>query len=160
MTLSYSEVADIVKIIDASTCEEVVLELEGMRLVIKRGRTTSTPVSRPIVSDVETPLSTPTRAANSAAAAPTDIAATAVGVGGTRICSPMVGTFYARPTPDDAPFVEIGTKVAVGTPLCIIEVMKLFTTIKSAQDGIVSAVLAQDEQLVDYDQPLFVIQSN
>ena len=71
----------------------------------------------------------------------------------------MVGTFYARPTPEDAPFVEVGTKVTVGMPLCIIEVMKLFTTIESTKDGIVGAVLAQDGQLVDYDQPLFVIQS-
>jgi acetyl-CoA carboxylase biotin carboxyl carrier protein len=157
MTLSYSEVADIVKIVDASSCDEVILELEGTRLVIKRGGTISAPASQPTALVSETPQSTPVPAAEPVA---TDIAAPAAGSSGPSICSPMVGTFYARPTPDDAPFVEVGTKVTVGTPLCVIEVMKLFTTIKSTQEGVVGAVLAQDGQLVDYDQPLFVIQSN
>ncbi|MGY8788713.1 MAG: biotin/lipoyl-containing protein, partial [Pseudomonadales bacterium] len=126
MTLSYSEVADIVKIVDASSCDELVLELEGTRLVIKRGGTISAPAYQPTALVLETPQSTPVLAAEPVV---TNIAAPVADASGASICSPMVGTFYARPTPEDAPFVEVGTKVTVGMPLCIIEVMKLFTPI-------------------------------
>ena len=71
--------------------------------------------------------------------------------------SPMVGTFYRCPSPDEAPFVEVGTKVVAGDPLCLIEVMKLFTTIESAVDGQLKVILVDDVTLVEFDQPLFVI---
>ena len=69
----------------------------------------------------------------------------------------MVGTFDRSPSPEEGPFVEEGTKVSAGDPLCLIEVMKLFTTIEATIDGIVEAVLADDGKLVEFDQPLFVI---
>lgn len=70
----------------------------------------------------------------------------------------MVGTFYARPSPEEPEFVTVGTKVDVGTPLCIIEVMKLFTTIEATLAGTIRAVLAENGQMVEYGQPLFVIE--
>ncbi|SFO17857.1 Biotin-requiring enzyme [Roseovarius lutimaris] len=69
----------------------------------------------------------------------------------------MVGTFYSRPSPDEPEFVSVGTQVEIGTPVCIIEVTKLFTTIESTKAGTVKAILAEDGQLVDYGQALFVI---
>jgi biotin carboxyl carrier protein len=67
----------------------------------------------------------------------------------------MVGTFYRRPSPQDPVFVEAGQSVMKGQPLCLIEVMKLFTTIEAPTTGIVDAILPEDGSLVEFDQLLF-----
>ena len=72
----------------------------------------------------------------------------------------MTGTFYCRPTPDEAAYVSEGAKVTTGDTLCLIEVMKLYTTIEATADGIVESILVEDGKLVDFDQPLFVIRSH
>ncbi len=71
--------------------------------------------------------------------------------------SPMVGTFYLASSPGAKPFVDIGQRVNVGDTLCIIEAMKMFNKIEADKAGVVSACLVQNEQPVEYDQPLFVI---
>ena len=74
------------------------------------------------------------------------------------VVAPIVGTFYRAPAPDAPPFVEIGSAVRKGQPLCLIEVMKLFTTIASEHDGRVVAIGAENTELVEYGQTLFVIE--
>lgn len=69
----------------------------------------------------------------------------------------MVGTFYRSPSPGAPPFVEIGSKVKKGDPICIIEVMKLFTTIHAEWSGTVKEIGAENAELVEYGQMLFVI---
>jgi len=71
--------------------------------------------------------------------------------------SPMVGTFYASPSPDSDPFVTLGQKVSEGETLCIIEAMKMFNQIEAEVSGTVVAILAESGQPVEFDQPLFVI---
>lgn len=71
--------------------------------------------------------------------------------------SPMVGTFYSRPSPDADTFVSVGDKVSVGDTLCIVEAMKMFNQIESEFSGTVVAMLVEDGQPVEYDQPLFEI---
>ncbi len=71
--------------------------------------------------------------------------------------SPMVGSFYRSPSPDAKPFVEVGQRVSVGDTLCIIEAMKLLNEIEADQSGVISAILAESGQPVEYGQPLFVI---
>lgn len=73
------------------------------------------------------------------------------------ITSPMVGTFYAKPSPDAKDFVEIGTKVKKGETLCIIEAMKLMNEIESEYDGEIAEILVKDGEMVDYGKPLFKI---
>lgn len=72
--------------------------------------------------------------------------------------SPMVGTFYASPSPESGPFVQVGQRVSVGDTLCIIEAMKIMNPIESETDGTVSAILAENGQPVEYGQPLFVVE--
>ncbi len=74
------------------------------------------------------------------------------------VTSPMVGTFYRAATPGADPFVEVGSKVAVGDTLCIIEAMKILNQIESDKAGVVSAVLVENGQPVEYGQPLFAIE--
>jgi acetyl-CoA carboxylase biotin carboxyl carrier protein len=71
--------------------------------------------------------------------------------------APMVGTFYRSSAPGSKPFAELGQTVAVGETLCIIEAMKLMNEIESDASGIVSAILVENGQPVEYGQPLFII---
>jgi acetyl-CoA carboxylase biotin carboxyl carrier protein len=71
--------------------------------------------------------------------------------------SPMVGSFYRSPSPGAKPFVEVGQSVSVGDTLCIIEAMKLLNEIEADQSGVISAVLVESGQPVEYGQPLFII---
>jgi len=71
--------------------------------------------------------------------------------------SPMVGTFYRRPSPDAANFAEIGQSVNAGDTLCIIEAMKLLNEIESDKGGVIKAILVEDGQPVEYGEPLFII---
>lgn len=157
MTLSYSDVAEIVKIVDSSNCDEVSLELEGAKILIRR-KGASEPAQAQVAAGPAPASATeaPAPAPEAAAAQPSATASTAP-ASGNQVVAPMVGTFYSRPSPDEAEFVSVGTDVEIGTPLCIIEVMKLFTTIESTRAGTVRAILATDGEMVEYGQPLFVI---
>ena len=73
------------------------------------------------------------------------------------IKSPMIGTFYKRPSPDKPNFVEIGDEVSVGKVVCIIEAMKLFNEIESEVSGRIVKALVEDASPVEYDQPLFLV---
>ena len=76
---------------------------------------------------------------------------------GNVVKSPMVGTFYSKPSPDAEPFVEVGQVVKKGQTLCIIEAMKLMNEIESEFDGVVKEILVKDGETVEYGKPLFVI---
>ena len=76
---------------------------------------------------------------------------------GNVVKSPMVGTFYAKPSPDSEAFVTVGQKVKKGEVLCIIEAMKLMNEIESEFDGEITQILVKDEETVEYGKPLFVI---
>ncbi|MGM0413504.1 MAG: acetyl-CoA carboxylase biotin carboxyl carrier protein [Pseudomonadota bacterium] len=76
---------------------------------------------------------------------------------GHQVCSPMVGTFYAAPSPGAGPFVQVGDRVSEGDTLCIIEAMKLMNQIEADKAGTIKAVLVENGQPVEFDQPLFVI---
>lgn len=76
---------------------------------------------------------------------------------GNMVKSPMVGTFYLKPSPSSNPYVEVGQKVKKGDILCIIEAMKLMNEIESEFDGEVKEILVKDEEAVEYGKPLFII---
>lgn len=76
---------------------------------------------------------------------------------GNIVKSPMVGTFYLKPSPTSAPYVEVGQKVKKGDVLCIIEAMKLMNEIESEFDGEIKEILVKDEEPVEYGKPLFII---
>lgn len=76
---------------------------------------------------------------------------------GEVVRSPMVGTYYDSPSPDADPFVSMGQKVSEGETLCIIEAMKMFNQIEAEVSGTIVAILAENGQPVEFDQPLFVV---
>lgn len=90
-------------------------------------------------------------------AAPVADAAPSVPTGHT-VKSPMVGSFYRASSPEAKPFVEVGSKVNVGDTLCIIEAMKMMNQIESDKAGVVKAILVNNQDAIEFDQPLFVIE--
>ncbi|MDO4223084.1 MAG: acetyl-CoA carboxylase biotin carboxyl carrier protein [Acinetobacter sp.] len=90
------------------------------------------------------------------AAAPTAPAAsTAPTAAGKVETSPMVGVFYAAPSPDEAPFVKVGQSVKAGQTLCIVEAMKIMNPIEATQDGVIEEILVNNGDVVQFGQPLF-----
>ncbi|PSW05536.1 acetyl-CoA carboxylase biotin carboxyl carrier protein subunit, partial [Photobacterium rosenbergii] len=77
---------------------------------------------------------------------------------GHQVLSPMVGSFYRAPSPDAKPFVEIGQSVNAGDTLCIVEAMKMMNQIEADKAGTVVAILAEDGDAVEFDQPLVIIE--
>ncbi len=78
-------------------------------------------------------------------------------VNGVELLSPMPGTFYNSPSPDDPPFVKVGDKVKEGQVLCIIEAMKIMNEIEAENSGTISKVLVNNSDPVEYNQPLFIV---
>lgn len=158
MNLTYKDVADIIKIVDASSCDEVVVELAGSKIVVRRGgRGGDLPVVSPSAPIAQQAPSAPAVAQNPTSA-PSKREHAAVPEGQHVVRSPMVGTFYQAPSPKDPPFVSVGSIVKVGDPLCIIEVMKLFTTVEADRAGKVVAIFPENAQLVEFGQPLVAIE--
>lgn len=73
------------------------------------------------------------------------------------IRSPLVGSVYLQPKPDAKPFVEVGSHVSPGDVVCIVEAMKMMTEVKSTQAGVITEILVENEDLVDYERPLFKV---
>jgi acetyl-CoA carboxylase biotin carboxyl carrier protein len=79
-------------------------------------------------------------------------------VSGHTVKSPMVGTFYRASSPEAKAFAEVGTKVNAGDTLCIIEAMKMMNQIEADKAGVVKAILVENQDAVEFDQPLFIIE--
>lgn len=110
------------------------------------------PMAAPAPTPVATPAAAPVGAAETAAAAETPAAPA-----GNVVKSPLVGTFYAAPAEDAAPFVKVGDSVKEGQVLAIVEAMKLMNEIESDFSGTVTEILVENGQAVEFGQPLFVI---
>ncbi|WP_299312908.1 acetyl-CoA carboxylase biotin carboxyl carrier protein [uncultured Halomonas sp.] len=91
------------------------------------------------------------------APAPAEPAAEEPGFQGHAVTSPMVGTFYRSPAPGSKPFVEVGSSVKKGDTICIVEAMKMMNQIEADRDGVVEAILVEDGEPVEFDQPMLVI---
>jgi len=159
MALRYDQVADLIKIVDASACEEVVLETPELKLVLRRHGARSAGDLPAAVASASHAVAK--RGAESPAkaiqpGAPTNSAKAIAGT--TEMRAPMVGTFYRAPSPDAPPFVEIGTIISPGQPLAVIEVMKLFTTIYAETGGRIVDICATNAELVEYGRVIFIIE--
>ena len=111
------------------------------------------PSSAPVMQYMQAPQAVSHTAPVQTAAAPV-----VAEVEGQSVKSPMVGTFYRSSSSDSKPFVDVGTKVAVGDTLCIIEAMKLLNEIESDVAGVVTKILLENGQPVEYGEPLFIIE--
>ncbi|MHB8148161.1 MAG: acetyl-CoA carboxylase biotin carboxyl carrier protein [Vulcanimicrobiaceae bacterium] len=153
--ISYEEIAQILKVIESSSLDELHLEIGGIVLDVRRNGAGSRPMeARPA------PPAAPVAPAPIAAPVAPRAAESATPLGSERfsVTSPMLGTFYRAPAPGAPPFVEIGSVVRKGDTLCIIEVMKLINTIAATRDGRVVELPVANAEIVEYGQEVMVLE--
>ena len=158
MSLTYDEIAEIIKLIDSSSCDELVVETGDIKLVVRRNGASAGAAAEYVERGSAPVTVSPAAPRKARAAAPKVAAADATAAGQIDVAAPMVGTFYRAPSPEARAFVDVGDVVGVGDALCLIEVMKLFTTINAEVAGRIVQIGAENGELVEYGRTLFVIE--
>ena len=154
--MKLKEIQNLIKFVAKSGASEVSLEMENVKITVKTS--TDTPkvvVQEPIVIPQQSQVSTP-----QPFKPPTDLSEPSTSDENSNyitINSPIIGTFYRKPSPDKPSFVEVGDSISEGTVLCVIEAMKLFNDIESEVSGKIVKVLVDDSSPVEFDQPLFLV---
>ncbi|KAB2919008.1 MAG: acetyl-CoA carboxylase biotin carboxyl carrier protein [Hyphomicrobiaceae bacterium] len=164
MDLTYSDVQAILKIIDAAEhLDEIELVHGGFRLhVVRNGAGGATQRPAHVVASGPAPSAGTSAAVNAVpvvAPEPARTSEPALPPGTVAIRAPMLGTFYRASAPGERPFVEVGQRVRADDTVCLIEVMKLFNSIRAGVDGEVVQILAENGALVEHNQVLIVIAS-
>ena len=173
--MKLTEIQDLIKFVARAGVTEVEIEQKEFKLTIKsempkgRGKkeeqvvqTIQVPAAMPQMVQAApvaaAPVAAPATAAPAAPAAPEAPAPAAEDTSNLiEIKSPMIGTFYRRPSPDKDVFAEVGDVIKPGDTVCVIEAMKLFNEIESEVQGKIVKVLVDDNSPVEYDQPLFLV---
>ena len=159
--MDFKQIQDLIKTINKSNISELTIEENDFKITIRQKEdkvvtvaapVAAMPVAQPVVAAPApaAPAAAPAAPAAPAAAAPKEENL-------VTIKSPMIGTFYRRPSPDKPLFVEVGDDIQVGKVVCIIEAMKLFNEIESEVAGRIVKILVEDSTPVEYDQPLFLV---
>ena len=157
--MDFKQIQELIKMVNKSNLSEVTIEQKDFKITIKQeAETVHQMIAAAPVAAHAPVMAVPAPAAVAAPAAPAAAPAADAGTGNyITVKSPMIGTFYRRPSPDKPNFVEVGDEVSVGKVVCIIEAMKLFNEIESEIKGRVVKVLVEDSSPVEYDQPLFLV---
>ena len=147
------KVKKLIELLEESNINELEITEGEESVRISRGapvQAYAAPVpAAPQPAAVAAPAAAPVAAAPAAAASDE--------LAGHVVKSPMVGTYYASPSPDSAAFVTVGSTVKAGDVLCILEAMKMMNQIEADRAGTIGAILAEDGEPIEYDQPLFTI---
>lgn len=154
--MDIKEIQNLIKFVAKSGASEVKLEMEDVKITIRTGsgKTETTIVQAAPIANI------PRAAPVAPAAAPAEPVATKVESDDSKyitVKSPIIGTFYRKPSPDKPNFVEVGSDISVGDTVCVIEAMKLFNEIESEVSGKIVKVLVDDSSPVEFDQPLFLV---
>ena len=148
------EIQRLLDYIAKSPLAEVSIETEGLKVSVKKFGEAA-----PVVSVVAAaPAAAPVAAAPAAAAPAAPAAPAPVADNLYTVKSPMIGTFYRAAGPDKDNFVEVGSEIAPGKTLCVIEAMKLFNEIDSEISGKIVKILVDNASPVEFDQPLFLVE--
>lgn len=162
--MELKEIQDLIKFVAKSGASSVDLEMDGVKISIKSepkntGKEETVIVQQVPVAQAPAPVVAQAPASAPAAATPATPAASPADDESKylTIKSPMIGTFYRKPSPDKDLFVNVGDSVTSGTVVCVIEAMKLFNEIESEISGKIVKVLVDDATPVEFDQPLFLV---
>lgn len=159
------EIRELIRLIDESSIDEFTWEHENSKISIKKVKAVASAqsvVSPPAVGVAPThSLPTVASSASEAAAQPKqEETAETEEENLHKIVSPLVGTFYRAPSPESPPYVQEGDTVTPTTKVCIVEAMKVMNEIEADVEGTIVKVLAENGQLVEYGQPLFLVKTN
>jgi acetyl-CoA carboxylase biotin carboxyl carrier protein len=151
VSLTAADVAEIMRLLEASHFDELELEVDGMKISLRRnaaGGAARAPARGAPAARAAAPAAAATPGVASAAPAPPADPALC------DVSSPLLGTFYRAPRPGAPPFVEVGAAVEADTVIAIVEVMKLMNTVRAGVHGTVAEIFARDGELVEYGQAL------
>jgi len=158
--MDIKEIQNLIKFVAKSGASEVKLEMDDVKITIRTGSDQeityvqqATPIQAAPAPQAVAPAAAPAPAAPATPAAP----AASENDKYITVKSPIIGTFYRKPSPDKPTFVEVGDSIKEGDTLCIIEAMKLFNEIESEVSGTIVKVLIDDSSPVEFDQPLFLV---
>ena len=151
------KIKKLIELVEESGITELEVQEEEGTVRISRAAPAVAPAAIQYAAAPVAPVATPA-AAPAAAPAEAPAEAPAAEVSGHQVRSPMVGTFYRSPSPEAKAFVEVGQTVKVGDALCIVEAMKMMNRIEADKAGVVKAILVNDGEAVEFDQPLIVIE--
>ncbi|MEW9699134.1 acetyl-CoA carboxylase biotin carboxyl carrier protein [Paenibacillus sp. SI8] len=158
-----SEIKELIKLVDQSSLQELEIENEGARLMIRKpNKTESVLVTAAPVQHSYAPVGQASVATHAPAALESSVPTTNGNAKQEdsslhKIVSPMVGTFYQSASPGSAPFASVGSKVGDKSVVCIVEAMKLMNEIEAEIKGEIVEILVENGQLVEYGQPLFLV---
>ena len=163
--MDLKEIQNLIKFVAKSGASEVKLEMDDFKITIRTGsedQKGETTYVQQIPMQGVPAQQAPPQAAQQQLNAPAGTAQTEKGKADdeskyTTIKSPIIGTFYRKPSPDKPTFVEVGSKIKDGDVLCVIEAMKLFNEIESEVKGTIVKILVDDSSPVEFDQPLFLV---
>lgn len=147
--MNIKEIKEMINLMNENNLMELEIEKEGVRIRIKRMGAGEAGVT-PLIIEKEISREKPV------SAMPTQAEPTLART--VEIKAPMVGTFYRAPSPESAPYVEIGQIIEPGQIICIIEAMKLMNEIKSEIKGKISEILVENAEPVEFGQPLFLVE--
>ena len=149
--MDLKDIKAIIDLMKKNSISEFELERQDFKIRLRRGPNGSAPVQYEETSGV--PMLTPVAGQSLAATGLPPVP----GAGELEIKSPMIGTFYRAPSPEAAPYIEIGSEVSPETVVCIIEAMKVMNEIKAEVKGVVTQILVENAKPVEFGQPLFKI---
>ena len=158
--MELKEIQNLIKFVAKSGASEVKLEMDDIKITIRTGHEDK---SEPMTYVQQVPMNTsvaqPQPATPPVQAEPKQETAEPAKDDSKYITikSPIIGTFYRKPSPDKPVFVEVGSTIAEGNVLCVIEAMKLFNEIESEVSGKIVKILVDDASPVEFDQPLFLV---
>ncbi|WP_227368647.1 acetyl-CoA carboxylase biotin carboxyl carrier protein [Halomonas sp. M20] len=149
------KVKRLIELLEESDISEIeIQEGEESVRISRHGHAHSQPVPAPTWAP--SPALQPAPAATTSIET-TESSAASVNLTGHTVTSPMVGTFYRASAPGAKPFAEVGQRIKKGDPICIVEAMKMMNQIDADQDGVVEAILVEDGEPVEFDQPMLII---
>lgn len=159
MELSEDDVLHILKLIDESHFDYFQLEVGDLKITVSKGDPIPTGGATQPVTISAAPAAVPLAAKPAAApaAAPQAAKPAAIPEGHLAITAPLLGTFYVAPEPGAPPFVKVGQKVTEDTTCGLIEVMKVFNSVRASVKGTIVEVVAQNGSFVEFGQPLFIV---
>jgi acetyl-CoA carboxylase biotin carboxyl carrier protein len=158
--MDLKEIQNLIKFVAKSGASEVKLEMEDVKITIKTGSDSETTIVQQIPVSQQLPQQAmPAAQPGQAQPVTVETASNTPSEESKYITvkSPIIGTFYRKPSPDKPLFVEVGQTISEGDVLCIIEAMKLFNEIESEVSGTIVKILVDDSSPVEFDQPLFLV---
>lgn len=157
--MDIKEIQSLIKFVAKSGASEVKLEMKDIKITIRTGSSSDSPETTFVqqIPVAQAPMMAPQAMIETAAPAEAVPTKDAEDDKYITIKSPIIGTFYRKPSPDKPSFVEVGASINKGDVLCVIEAMKLFNDIESEVSGKIVKVLVDDSSPVEFDQPLFLV---